>query len=110
MKKLSVLKPPVQRVALLVVLFLLLPLLLWSQTEQNQFDVLIKNGTVYDGTDSPPLKADVGVKGDRIEAIGKLERESARMVIEASGLAVAPGFINMLSWSVVSLIVDGIMT
>jgi hypothetical protein len=54
MKKLSVLKPPVQRVALLVVLFLLLPLLLWSQTEQNQFDVLIKNGTVYDGTDSPP--------------------------------------------------------
>src|SRR5688572_12803468 len=105
MKKLSVLKPPVQRLALLFILFLLLPLLLWSQTEHNQFDVLIQNGNLYDGSGNPPMRADVGIKGDRIEAIGKLERESARTVIEASGLAVAPGFINMLSWSVVSLIV-----
>lgn len=107
MKKPSVLKAPVRTVALLFALFFWLPLLLWSQTEQHRFDVLIKEGTVYDGTGSPPLKADVGIKDDRIEAIGKLERESARTVIDASGLAVAPGFINMLSWSVVSLIVDG---
>jgi N-acyl-D-amino-acid deacylase len=107
MRKPSILKAPVRTVALLFALFFSVPLLLWSQTEQHRFDVVIKDGTVYDGTGSPPVKADVGVRGDRIEAIGKLERESARMVIEASGLAVAPGFINMLSWSVVSLIVDG---
>jgi N-acyl-D-amino-acid deacylase len=107
MKKLSVLKPPVQRLALLFMLFLLLPLLLWSQTEQHKFDVVNKDGNLYDGSGNPPVRADVGIKGDRIEAIGKLERESGRTVVDASGLAVAPGFINMLSWSVVSLIVDG---
>lgn len=107
MKKLSILKPPVQTVALLFALFLLLPLRLWSQTEQNKFDVLIKDGTIYDGTGKPPVKSDVGIKGDRIVAIGKLDQETSKTVIDASGLAVAPGFINMLSWSVVSLIVDG---
>jgi N-acyl-D-amino-acid deacylase len=107
MKKLSILKPPVQTVALLFALFLLLPLRLWSQTGQNKFDVLIKDGTVYDGTGKPPVKSDVGIKGDRIVAIGKLDQETSKTVIDASGLAVAPGFINMLSWSVVSLIVDG---
>jgi N-acyl-D-amino-acid deacylase len=79
----------------------------WSQPSSHTLDVLIKGGTVYDGSGGPPVAADVGIKGDRIVAIGTLEREQARTVVDASGLAVAPGFINMLSWSVVSLIEDG---
>lgn len=96
-----------QRVAPLLVFFLLLPLLLWSQTEQKNFDVLIINGTVYDGTGGDPIQADVGIKDDRIVAIGKLDIDQAVSVVDVNGLAVAPGFINMLSWAVGSLITDG---
>ena len=70
-------------------------------------DTIIKNGLIYDGSGSAPFKADVGVKGDRIAAVGDLSGASARTVIDAKDLAVAPGFINMLSWSTVSLIIDG---
>jgi N-acyl-D-amino-acid deacylase len=90
-----------------LLLLLLAPALLWSQTEQKKFDVLIKDGTVYDGSGGDPIQADVGIKGDRIVAVGKLDRDQAVKVVDASGLAVAPGFINMLSWAVVSLIADG---
>jgi N-acyl-D-amino-acid deacylase len=72
-----------------------------------QLDVLIKHGTLYDGTGDHARAADVGIRGDRIVAVGRLEAEQARTVIDARGLAVAPGFINMLSWATVSLIVDG---
>jgi N-acyl-D-amino-acid deacylase len=97
----------VKKIAALLLLLLIVPAFLWSQTEQNKFDVLIKDGTVYDGTGGDPIPADIGIKGDRIVALGKLERSDAVNVIDARGLAVAPGFINMLSWSVVSLIADG---
>jgi len=70
------------------------------------FDVIIKGGTVYDGTGRPPRQADVGIRGDRIAAIGNLSRATATTVVDAKGLAVAPGFINMLSHSESSLIVD----
>ena len=73
----------------------------------ESFDVLIKGGMVYDGTGQPPRRADVGIRGDRIAAIGHLDSASAKSVVDATGLAVAPGFINMLSHSEVSLIVDG---
>ena len=53
------------------------------------------------------VRADLGIKGDRIAAVGNLSRATAPTVIDAKGLAVAPGFINMLSWSTESLIVDG---
>jgi N-acyl-D-amino-acid deacylase len=62
---------------------------------------------VYDGTGQAPRRADVGIRGDRIVAIGDLQRASAKSVIDATGLAVTPGFINMLSHSEVSLIADG---
>src|SRR5512132_3200804 len=65
----------------------------------NAFTVVIRAGTVYDGTGSPGVRADVGIRGDRIAAIGDLSTESARTVVDATGLAIAPGFINMLSWS-----------
>ncbi len=70
------------------------------------YDVLIKSGRVYDGSGGQSYVVDVGIEGDRIAAIGKLEAE-ADLVIDAKGLAVAPGFINMLSWANESLIHDG---
>ncbi len=69
-------------------------------------DVLIKGGTVYDGTGGPPVQADVGIRGDRIAAIGAISG-TAPTVVDARGLAVAPGFINMLSWAPVTLLADG---
>ena len=71
------------------------------------FDVIIKGGTVYDGTGTEPKQADVAIRGDRIAGVGDFGAAHARTVIDASGLAVAPGFINMLSQSMASLIQDG---
>ncbi len=71
------------------------------------FDIIIKNGTVYDGTGGKPSRADVGIKGDRIVAVGDLKSAKAATIVDAQGLAVAPGFINMLSWAVDDLVVDG---
>ncbi len=86
---------------------LLLPAVLWAQTEHEGLDVLIKDGVVYDGTGGTPVRADIGIKGDRIAAVGDLAGAHARTAVDARGLAVAPGFINMLSWSTESLLVDG---
>ena len=71
-----------------------------------QYDVVIRNGTVYDGRGGPPAVADVAVQGDSIVAVGDLGRARGRVEIDASGLAVAPGFINMLSWATESLLED----
>ena len=71
------------------------------------FDMLIRHGTVYDGAGQPGRKADVGIRGDKIAAIGDLTNATAKTTIDATGLAVAPGFINMLSWSTESLLADG---
>lgn len=77
-----------------------------AQNKPAEFDMIIKNGTIYDGTGGKSFKADVGIKDDKITAIGNLSKKRAKSVVDASGLAVAPGFINMLSWSTESLIVD----
>ena len=58
------------------------------------FDVLIAGGTVVDGNEAPAYKADVGVTGETIAAVGDLARADARRVIDATGLMVAPGFID----------------
>src|SRR6266699_2860385 len=71
------------------------------------FDVIIKGGTIYDGTGAEPQHADVAIRGDRIAGVGDFKTAQAKTVIDAKGLAVAPGFINMLSWSTQSLIQDG---
>src|SRR5688572_29060844 len=73
----------------------------------EQFDVVVRGGTVYDGTGRPGRRADVGIRGDRIQAVGDLRRARAKTSVDARGLAVAPGFINMLSWATESLILDG---
>ncbi len=75
--------------------------------EEVTFDVVIRGGTVYDGSGGDGRRTDVGIVGDKIAAIGDLSKAEARRTVDASGLAVAPGFINMLSWSTDSLIVDG---
>ena len=73
----------------------------------DSYDAIIKDGTVYDGTGGPGRRADVGIRGERVAAVGDLQSARAAAVIDARGLAVAPGFINMLSWAVDDLIVDG---
>src|SRR5215470_3198824 len=77
-----------------------------STPDQN-FDVIIRKGTIYDGTGAEPRQADVAIRDDRIAGIGDFKAAKAKTTIDAKGLAVAPGFINMLSWSTVSLIQDG---
>lgn len=89
-------------------LIILLPMISAAQTRPARvFDIIIKGGAVYDGTGGPPQHADVGIRGDRIAAIGNLKSATAATVVDATNLAVAPGFINMLSWSTESLIIDG---
>jgi N-acyl-D-amino-acid deacylase len=76
-------------------------------TAGDKFNVVIKGGTVYDGTGEKPRVIDVAIRGDRIAGLGTFSADQAGTVIDAKGLAVAPGFINMLSWSTESLIEDG---
>jgi len=71
------------------------------------FDVIIKGGTVYDGTGAEGRVTDIAIRRDRIAGVGDLANATAKTTIDARGLAVAPGFINMLSWSTESLIQDG---
>ncbi len=78
-----------------------------QKAENQKFDHLIKGGIVYDGSGGKPRRADVAIRGDRVVEIGSFDARSAKNVIEASGMAVASGFINMLSWSTESLIEDG---
>jgi N-acyl-D-amino-acid deacylase len=95
--------------ALIVSALHIAPCICVAQTSPrvDSFDVLIKGGLVYDGTGQSPRRDDVGIRGDRIVAIGHLKSAHAKSVIDATDLAVAPGFINMLSHSEVSLIADG---
>jgi len=72
-----------------------------------EFDLIIRGGTVYDGLGGRPFVADIGVTQQKIVAIGDLGGDSAALEVNATGLAVAPGFINMLSWANRSLIEDG---
>jgi len=78
-----------------------------SSSQPTPFDVVIRGGAVYDGTGAPGRRADVGIQGDRIAAIGDLSGLPATTTVDATGLAVTPGFINMLSWSTESLLIDG---
>ncbi len=81
-----------------------------ASTDRNpdvDYDLIIRNGTVYDGTGSEGFEADVAIAGDRIMKVGDLGDATAAEVIDADGLAVAPGFINVLSWATETLIVDG---
>src|SRR5438874_660064 len=85
----------------------LISLAIVSSAFAQDFDVIIRNGDVYDGSGAPAQHVDVAIKGDRIAALGDYSKASAKTIVNATGFAVAPGFINMLSWSTESLIQDG---
>ena len=70
------------------------------------FDVLIRNGRIYDGSGNPWYRGDIGIRNDRIITIGNMEGATANQVIDATGLAVSPGFIDMLGQSEVALLID----
>ena len=89
-----------------LLLVLTLPVSAGAATAER-LDLIVRGGTVYDGTGAAGRRADVGVRADRIAAVGDLSQAQAARVIDATGLAVAPGFINMLSWATDSLLVDG---
>jgi len=78
-----------------------------NNQRNNQYDVIIRNGTIYDGSGGAPFQGDVAVRGDMIAAVGNLSGASGTIEVDASAMAVAPGFINMLSWATDSLIADG---
>jgi len=78
-----------------------------SAQRASSYDVIIRGGTIYDGRGGAPFTGDVALRGDRIAAIAPHVSGRARREIDARGLAVAPGFINMLSWANESLIQDG---
>ena len=89
-------------------LAVILPLLAGCAGEPAvEYDVVIRGGTVYDGSGDAPRVADLAVRGDAIAALGDLEGARGKLEIDAAGLAVAPGFINMMSWANESLIEDG---
>jgi N-acyl-D-amino-acid deacylase len=88
----------------------LLPFLLLlgaCSPQESDYDVILRGGTVYDGLGNDPVVADIAISGDTIAAIGDLREFTAKEVYDARGKAVAPGFINMLSWATESLIEDG---
>lgn len=86
---------------------LLLVVVTFFSCKKDEYDVILRQGTVYDGSGNPPVVADVGINADTIAFIGDLSNAIGKKEVDAKGLAVAPGFINMLSWAVESLIIDG---
>ncbi len=77
------------------------------ETQEPVYDTVIRGGLIYDGTGAPPWVGDLGIKGDRLAELSPVLNGRALQEIQAQGLAVAPGFINMLSWATESLLVDG---
>ncbi len=79
-----------------------------SCNQNKQYDLLIRNGLIYDGNGGQPYKGDIAINADTIAATGDLSNATAKEIIDAKGTAISPGFINMLSWATESLIEDGL--
>jgi N-acyl-D-amino-acid deacylase len=90
-----------------VTLTLCVAVLSTAGAQPENFDTIIRGGIVYDGSGGPGARSDVGIRRDRVVAVRDLSAATATTVIDAGGMAVAPGFVNMLSWSTESLLVDG---
>ena len=95
------------RLKIILLSFTALSLIACGPGKPGDYDVIIRGGDIYDGSGNDPIVADVALAGDRIERIGDLSGFSGTIEIDADGLAVAPGFINMLSWANETLIQDG---
>ncbi|HZD10036.1 MAG TPA: D-aminoacylase, partial [Candidatus Binatia bacterium] len=76
-------------------------------TSSATYDLIIRRGTIFDGRGGMPFEGDLAIDGDRIVAVGETGRAWGRKEIDADGMAVAPGFINMLSWAGEALLEDG---
>ena len=87
--------------------FIFIFLLALIACKKQTYDVVIRHGTVYDGSGKAPIVGDVGINADTIAAMGDLSNAVGNSEIDAKGLAVSPGFVNMLSHCEVSLILDG---
>jgi N-acyl-D-amino-acid deacylase len=87
--------------SLIVISFLL------SCSQEKKYDAIIRGGTIYDGNGGEPYVGDIGINADTISFIGDLKGAVSDHEVDATGKAIAPGFINMLSWANVSLIEDG---
>lgn len=85
----------------------LLTVLACNPRPKIEFDIIIRQGMLYDGSGAPPFMGDIAIAGDTIAAIGNLTDAVGKREINANGLAIAPGFINMLSWADRSLLMDG---
>lgn len=76
--------------------------------EPEQYDLIITNGIVYDGSVNRGTETDIGIRDERIVEVGEIENmDGAEEILDAEGIAVTPGFINMLSWGAEPLIIDG---
>ncbi len=90
-----------------IVAYLFVLFIISCKSNPKNYDTIIRNGMIYDGNGGDPYKADIGIKNDTIAFIGDLSKAAGVNEIDAKGNAVAPGFINMLSWATESLIQDG---
>ena len=95
------------RIRYLPFLGLWFALILSSAGVAQSYDVILRGGTVYDGSGNAPRVTDVAIRGDRVAAMGDLAAAQAKLDLDVTGLAVAPGFVNVLSWATDSLIEDG---
>jgi N-acyl-D-amino-acid deacylase len=86
---------------------LLLSLFFQSCSSELEYDVIIRNAVIFDGTGNTPFKGDIGINKDTIAFIGDLKMNKGKKEFDAKGLAISPGFVNMLSWATVSLLADG---
>ncbi len=89
------------------ILYSLLLAVIFAGCKKQEYDIVIRGGTVYDGSGKPGVVTDVAINADTVAFIGDLSKAVGKKEVDAKGLAVAPGFINMLSWAVESLIIDG---
>lgn len=88
-------------------LFTILIISISACSTNTDYDIILKNGTIYDGSGNVSFTGDIGISNDTIAAIGDLSNATGKNIKDLQGLAVAPGFINMLSWANVALIEDG---
>jgi N-acyl-D-amino-acid deacylase len=85
----------------------ILLLVLLSCAKPREYDIIIRDGLIYDGSGNIPVRGDLAILGDTLAALGDVGNAIGKMEVDANGLAVAPGFINMLSWADGSLLKDG---
>lgn len=95
------------KILILQMMMLAGSVLLGSACLAQNYDYLLTNGMIYDGGGEEPYRADIGIREQRIVRIGSLQNDTAKVKLDLAGLAVAPGFINMLSWATTTLLIDG---